>query len=97
MIELPPDQEQANKGYQQIRLMEYLNHMPVIQLVADFTEADDIIAHVINHNKYKDWHKTIISSDKDFFQLCRKDVSIYRPIQKKIMTKDSTIGTVMSS
>ena len=92
MIELPPDQEQANKGYQQIRLMEYLNHMPVIQLVADFTEADDIIAHVINHNKYKDWHKTIISSDKDFFQLCREDVSIYRPIQKKVMTKDSIIN-----
>ena len=92
MIELPPDQEKANKGYQQIRLMEYLNQMPVIQLVADFTEADDIIAHVINHDKYKDWHKTIISSDKDFFQLCREDVSIYRPIQKKTMTKDSIIN-----
>ena len=92
MIELPPDQEQANKGYQQVRLMEYLNQMPVIQLVADFTEADDIIAHVINHDKYKGWHKTIISSDKDFFQLCREDVSIYRPIQKKIMTKDSIIN-----
>ena len=92
MIELPPEQEQANKGYQQIRLMEYLNHMPVIQLVADFTEADDIIAHVINHDKYKGWHKTIISSDKDFFQLCREDVSIYRPIQKKVMTKDSIIN-----
>ena len=92
MIELPPDQEKANKGYQQIRLMEYLNQMPVIQLVADFTEADDIIAHVINHDKYKDWHKTIISSDKDFFHLCREDVSIYRPIQKKVMTKDSIIN-----
>ena len=92
MIELSPDQEQANKGYQQVRLMEYLNQMPVIQLVADFTEADDIIAHVINHDKYKDWHKTIISSDKDFFQLCREDVSIYRPIQKKTMTKDSIIN-----
>ena len=92
MIELPPDQEKANKGYQQVRLMEYLNQMPVIQLVADFTEADDIIAHVINHEKYKGWHKTIISSDKDFFQLCREDVSIYRPIQKKTMTKDSIIN-----
>ena len=92
MIELSPDQEQANKGYQQVRLMEYLNQMPVIQLVADFTEADDIIAHVINHDKYKNWHKTIISSDKDFFQLCREDVSIYRPIQKKTMTKDSIIN-----
>ena len=87
MIELDPKTEEANKGYQQVRLMEYLNQMPVIQLVADFTEADDVIAHVINHDRYKGWLKTIISSDKDFFQLCRDDVQIYRPIQKKIMTK----------
>jgi len=91
MIELDPKAEKANKGYQQVRLMEYLNQMPVIQLVADFTEADDIIAHVINHDRYKGWLKTIVSSDKDFFQLCRDDVQIYRPIQKKIMTKDSII------
>ena len=37
------------------------------------------------------WKKTIISSDKDFFQLCRDDVQIYRPIQKKIVTKQSII------
>ena len=91
MVELPEDKEEANKGYQQVRLMEYLNEMPVIQLVADFTEADDIIALVINHPRYVGWKKTIISSDKDFFQLCRDDVQIYRPIQKKIVTKDSII------
>lgn len=91
MVELPPEKEEANKGYQQVRLMEYLNEMPVIQLVADFTEADDIIALVINHPRYNGWRKTIISSDKDFFQLCRDDVQIYRPIQKKIVTKDSII------
>jgi 5'-3' exonuclease len=91
MIELPPDQEMENKGYQQVRLMEYLNEMPVIQLVADFTEADDIIAHVINHKNYNGWLKTIISSDKDFFQLCRPDVQIYRPIQKKIVTETSVV------
>ena len=92
MVEIPPEKEEANKGYQQVRLMEYLNEMPVIQLVADFTEADDIIAHVINHNKYDGWMKTIISSDKDFFQLCRSNVQIYRPIQKKIVTQQSVIN-----
>lgn len=91
MVELPPEKEKANKGFQQVRLMEYLNEMPVIQLVADFTEADDIIALVINHARYDGWRKTIISSDKDFFQLCREDVQIYRPIQKKIVTKNSII------
>ena len=91
MVEIPEDKEEANKGFQQIRLMEYLNEMPVIQLVADFTEADDIIALVINHPRYANWKKTIISSDKDFFQLCRDDVQIYRPIQKKIVTGQSII------
>ena len=52
LIDIPEEKEEANKGYQQVRLMEYLNEMPVIQLVADFTEADDIIALVINHPKY---------------------------------------------
>ncbi len=91
MIDLPEDKEEANKGYQQVRLMEYLNGMPVIQLVADFTEADDIIALVINHERYTGWKKTIISSDKDFFQLCREDVQIYRPIQKKIVTEQTVV------
>ena len=35
--------------------------------------------------------KTIISSDKDFFQLCREGVEIYRPIQKKVVTKQSVL------
>ena len=91
MVDIPEDKEEANKGYQQVRLMEYLNEMPVIQLVADFTEADDIIALVINHSRYDGWKKTIISSDKDFFQLCRDDVQVYRPIQKKIVTRQSVI------
>ena len=91
MIDLPEDQEAANKGYQQVRLMEYLNLMPIIQLIADYTEADDIIAHAINNNQYSGWKKTIISSDKDFFQLCREDVQIYRPIQKKVVTIDSVL------
>jgi len=91
LVEIPEDKEEANKGYQQVRLMEYLNEMPVIQLIADFTEADDIIALVINNERYGCCMKTIVSSDKDFFQLCRDDVQVYRPIQKKIVTKQSII------
>ena len=33
----------------------------------------------------------IVSSDKDFFQLCDDDVIVYRPIQKKIMNKNRII------
>lgn len=91
MIDLPEDQEAANKGYQQVRLMEYLNQMPVIQLIADYTEADDIIAHVVQTSYYEGWNKIIVSSDKDFFQLCDDDISVYRPIQKKTLNKQSIL------
>ena len=60
--------------------------MPVIQLMVDFVEADDIIAYVCNNQKYKDWNKIIISSDKDFYQLLGDDsVWIWRPIQKLLL------------
>ena len=91
MIDLPEEEEAVNKGYQQLRLMEYLNHMPVIQLIADYTEADDIIAHVVQSDYYDGWNKIIVSSDKDFFQLCDDDVSVYRPIQKKTLNKQSIL------
>ena len=91
MIDLPEEEEAVNKGYQQVRLMEYLNQMPVIQLIADYTEADDIIAHVVQSDYYSGWNKIIVSSDKDFFQLCDDDVSVYRPIQKKTLNKQSIL------
>ena len=64
MIELPEDQVKKNRTDQQLRLHEFLNQMPVIQLMVDFVEADDIIAYVTQHDKYTEWDKIIVSSDK---------------------------------
>jgi len=61
--------------------------MPVIQLMADATEADDIISLVSQSPHYRGWQKMIISSDKDFFQLCDDETVLYRPIQKKFVNK----------
>ena len=86
MIDLPDDVVKKNRTDQQLRLHEYLNSMPVIQLMIDYVEADDIIAHVVKHKKYSDWTKIIISSDKDFFQLLGDDsIWIWRPIQKLLL------------
>tara|TARA_R110001583_G_scaffold33905_2_gene114437 strand:+ start:599 stop:1549 length:951 start_codon:yes stop_codon:yes gene_type:complete len=92
MVELNEDQQVVNKAYQYIRLVEYLNETPVIQIVVDFVEADDIIAYACAHKKYEGWHKHIISSDKDFFQLISEDVVLYRPIQKKLVDKPSLLA-----
>ena len=46
---LSEEQEVDNKIWQQTRLIEYYNQIPVIQFMFDSTEADDIIAYVANH------------------------------------------------
>ena len=89
MIKLDEGLQEQNKIYQQIRLCEYLNEMPVIQTSVSGVEADDVIAYIANHEHYKDWKKVIISSDKDFFQLCNKKIVVYRPIQDVEETEES--------
>ena len=64
---LTPEQEMENKIWQQTRLVEYYNQIPVIQFMFDSTEADDIIAYVSQHKQLADYKKIILSSDKDFF------------------------------
>ena len=87
MIDLDPKSQEQNKIHQQIRLFEYLNELPIIQLTYDGVEADDVIAIVARHKHYKDWQKIIISSDKDFFQLCDEDTAVYRPVQDVLETQ----------
>tara|TARA_R110002020_G_scaffold73509_1_gene188365 strand:+ start:902 stop:1858 length:957 start_codon:yes stop_codon:yes gene_type:complete len=83
--------EKENMIWQQQILMEMLNEMPIIQLVLDRVEADDIIAMVTQSPKYKGWQKLIVSSDKDFLQLLDDETVLYRPIQKKAWTKQTVI------
>lgn len=86
MIDLPDEEVYKNRRDQQLRLHDYLNEMPVIQLQLDYVEADDVISFVNSHEKYKGWTKIIVSSDKDFFQLCHDpDTFIWRPIQKELL------------
>ena len=85
LIDLTPEETEKNKYNQQLRLMVSLNDLPVIQIMIDYIEADDVIAYVATHDKYKDWDKVIVSSDKDFFQLVSEDCRLYRPIQDQVV------------
>ncbi len=85
MIELNESEQKINKAEQYIKLVEYLNESPIIQIVVDYVEADDIIAYAVRHNKYRGYHKYIVSSDRDFFQLIGEDCTLWRPIQKKLV------------
>jgi len=88
---LTESEEVDNKIWQQTRLFEYLNCTPIIQLMLPSVEADDIISYVVNQTRYQGWQKVIVSSDKDFFQLCDSETVVFRPIQKQVLNKNSII------
>jgi 5'-3' exonuclease len=85
------NEELENKVWQQTRLVEYLNELPVIQLMFPEVEADDIIAYVTKVPHYNGDEKIIISSDKDFFQLCDDETILFRPVQKQVLHKKNII------
>ena len=79
-----PHTEEDSFVYQLRLLGEYLQHLPVKVLAFDNIEADDVIAHIANVRSEKGKHSTIVSSDKDFLQLVGDNITIYRPVKKKL-------------
>ena len=84
-------EEVDNKIWQQSRLIEYFNSMPVMQFMFKGTEADDIIAYLTQVPSLEDWQKIIVSSDKDFYQLLDKNTILHRPVQKEFINKINLI------
>jgi len=84
---LGEDEELQNKIWQQQRLIEYYNSMPIAQFMFKSMEADDVIAYICRLEQFREWQKVIVSSDKDFFQLLDDQTVVYRPIQKQVLNK----------
>jgi len=91
---LTENEELQNKVWQQMQVFEYLNQMPIIQLILERVEADDIISYVCNSRHYDGWQKVIVSNDKDFLQLCNDETVVYRPTTDKIETKKTVIESL---
>jgi len=89
---LEANEETDNRIWQQVRILEYLNKTPVIQFMKPDIEADDIIAFVSNLPRFSGWQKVIVSSDKDFIQLCDDNTVLFRPIQKEVLNKKTIIN-----
>ena len=89
-VNLLSEQENVkNRVWQQTRLFEYLNHMPICQILIEGIEADDVIAFICNE-AYKH-QKIIISNDKDYIQKCDKTTILYRPINEEVLNHNSVI------
>jgi DNA polymerase-1 len=88
---LSDNEEIDNKIWQMTRLVEFINEMPIIQLLLDGVEADDLISCVAQHRSIKNYNKIIVSSDKDFIQLCNDTTILYRPVQQQILNKKNIV------
>ena len=91
---LTENEEIQNKVWQQMQVIDYFNQMPIIQLILERVEADDIISYVCNSRHYDGWQKVIVSNDKDFLQLCDDETVVYRPTTDKIETKKTVIESL---
>ena len=82
---LTDDEELQNKIWQQGRVVEYLNNMPIIQTMLPEIEADDVISYVCSMSFFKGWQKIIVSNDKDFMQICDEETVLWRPVKDEIL------------
>ncbi len=86
------EDELSNRIWQETRLVEYLNCLPVVQLMVDGVEADDIIAYLCKDELFEEYQKVICSNDKDFLQLCDDKTVLYRPVKDVVLNKKAVIA-----
>ena len=84
-VKASADDELQNRIWQETRLVHYLNNLPVVQIMTEGVEADDLIALVCKDTKFAGQQKVIVSNDKDFIQLCDEETVLYRPVKEQIL------------
>ena len=87
-----PSEIHTNKIWQQVRCIEYVNQMPIIQFRQPGVEADDVISYVKSLPIFNDWQKVIVSSDKDFIQLLDDKTLLMRPTQEQILNTSRVLS-----
>lgn len=82
LSDVTTEEESCIKQY--LRVLHYLQALPVNILSIDHVEADDVIAYLATDYFKKSRKVYIMSSDKDFLQLASDNVAIYSPTKKRI-------------
>jgi DNA polymerase-1 len=87
-----PKTEEEQMRHQYARLLKYLQTFPINLLSVDHVEADDVLAYLAT-DTFKESDKVyIMSSDKDFLQLCIGNVNVYSPTKKRIYGTSEVLG-----
>jgi DNA polymerase-1 len=86
------DDEDDSKVNQIVRIIQYLETLPVKTLSIPRIEADDVISHIATTAlKSPDDRAFIVSSDKDYLQLVTDQIIVYRPMEKEFYTPQTVI------
>jgi len=81
------EDESASIETQLLRLVEYLQCLPIDLVAIDRAEADDTIGYLAT--RFQDKNDVVImSSDQDFLQLVNNKITVYSPTKKKIYTPE---------
>ena len=88
------EEEQEALIGQLFRTKDYLECLPLHQIVMEKLEADDIIAYLAKNASSANKKITIVSSDKDFFQLIDKNIEVYAPVKKKVFTHKNALDEI---
>ena len=83
-----PHDERESMALQLRRLVEYLECLPLTIVSIDNLEADDIMSYICNL-VLKESQFTIMSADKDFYQLVDKRVKLYSPTKKILYDRET--------
>ena len=79
---------------QLLRVQDYIECLPIHQISLEKLEADDIIAYLAKKAGTAGKKVTIVSSDKDFFQLINKNIEVYAPIKKKVFNETNIVDEI---
>ncbi len=86
------DDEDDSKVNQIVRIIQYLETLPVKTISMSRVEADDVISHIATTAlKSPDDRAFIVSSDKDYLQLVTDQIIVYRPMEKEFYTPQTVI------
>lgn len=77
------EDERESQKRQLIRIIQYLDLLPVNVLCLDNVEADDVVAYIVSDALPKTSKIRIVSTDRDFLQLVSDNVEVYSPVKKK--------------
>lgn len=78
------DDEDRNRTRQYLRLVDYLQKLPVNMISIDNVEADDVIAFIATDTFRDAKNVSIMSADKDFLQLTGGNIRVWSPTKKRI-------------